>query len=173
MSMAAPLPFSRAYTTTPIGLMEVCASVHGICGAKFVDAPEHGILPAHPPVQACIDQLTEYFAGTRTEFTVELDMAGPPYYLRVWQRLRAIPFGKRITYLDLANMMQDPNATRAVGGANARNPVWVIVPCHRVVGSAHSLTDNDLRGYAGGVPRKRWLLEHEQRLTQGYQTALF
>ncbi|HET7458633.1 MAG TPA: methylated-DNA--[protein]-cysteine S-methyltransferase [Gemmatimonadaceae bacterium] len=101
-------------------------------------------------------QLAAYFAGERTTFTVPLAPRGTPFQRRVWLALRAIPHGETISYLELARRVGDPRAVRAVGGANGRNPLPVIVPCHRVIGADGSLT-----GFGGGIERKRWLLEHE------------
>lgn len=105
--------------------------------------------------EACA-QLQEWFAGTRTRFELPLAPAGTPFQQRVWAALRELPFGETASYADLARRLGDPRATRAVGAANGRNPIAVIVPCHRVVGANGALT-----GYAGGVARKRWLLRHE------------
>jgi len=101
-------------------------------------------------------QLAEYFAGTRTAFDVPLDPAGSAFERRVWDALRTIPYGATLSYSELARRLGDVRATRAVGTANARNPIPIIVPCHRVVGASGELT-----GFGGGLDRKRWLLEHE------------
>jgi methylated-DNA-[protein]-cysteine S-methyltransferase len=102
-------------------------------------------------------QLAEYFAGERADFELPLAPAGTPFQQRVWQQLREIPFGQLTTYGELAVEIGQPTAVRAVGMANGRNPISIIVPCHRVVGSTGSLT-----GYAGGLAAKRWLLDHER-----------
>jgi methylated-DNA-[protein]-cysteine S-methyltransferase len=103
-------------------------------------------------------QLAEYFAGTRTRFHLALAPKGTAFQLQVWDALRAIPYGETTTYGTLARELGHPGAARAVGAANARNPLSIVVPCHRVIGAAGHLT-----GYAGGVARKAWLLEHEGR----------
>ena len=105
------------------------------------------------------DQLSEYFAGTRTSFDLALDPRGTPFELRVWQELRAIPYGATRSYSDIARRLGDPRSTRAVGAANGKNPIPIIVPCHRVIGAHGELT-----GFGGGIDRKRWLLEHEGAL---------
>ena len=105
--------------------------------------------------EAC-SQLGEYFAGTRTAFDLPLAPVGTEFQQRVWAALQAIPFGETSTYLGIARTLGDANATRAVGAANGRNPIGIVVPCHRIVGADGSLT-----GYAGGLDRKRWLLRHE------------
>jgi methylated-DNA-[protein]-cysteine S-methyltransferase len=103
-------------------------------------------------------QLREYFAGERTEFELDLDLAGTPFQQRVWAELRRIPYGETISYAELADRIGRPTASRAVGAANGRNPVSIVVPCHRVIGSGGALT-----GYAGGLERKRALLKLEAR----------
>jgi methylated-DNA-[protein]-cysteine S-methyltransferase len=104
-------------------------------------------------------QLDEYFAGDRREFDLELDPHGSRFELRVWKALRRIPYGETETYGELAERIGSPGRARAVGAANARNPIAVVIPCHRVIGADGSLT-----GYAGGLERKRWLLRHEGAL---------
>ncbi len=102
------------------------------------------------------DQLNEYFARARTTLDLPLDPAGSTFERRVWDALRAIPYGSTVSYGELARRLGDPRATRAVGAANGKNPIPIIVPCHRVVGARGELT-----GFGGGLDRKRWLLEHE------------
>ncbi|MBV8714211.1 MAG: methylated-DNA--[protein]-cysteine S-methyltransferase [Chloroflexi bacterium] len=102
-------------------------------------------------------QLRAYFAGELTRFELELDLQGTDFQRRVWAALLQIPYGKTTTYGQLASELGDPKAMRAVGLANGRNPISIIVPCHRVIGSNGSLT-----GYGGGLPRKQWLLAHER-----------
>jgi methylated-DNA-[protein]-cysteine S-methyltransferase len=102
-------------------------------------------------------QLAEYFAGERRAFDLDLDPVGTEWQLRVWDALRRIPYGETASYGELAASVCTPAAARAVGAANARNPISIVVPCHRVVGASGLLT-----GYAGGVERKRWLLDHER-----------
>jgi methylated-DNA-[protein]-cysteine S-methyltransferase len=101
-------------------------------------------------------QLDEYFAGHRTHFELPLAPTGTPFQRRVWAALAEIPFGRTISYLQLARTVGDERAVRAVGGANGRNPLPIVLPCHRVIGADGSLT-----GFGGGIERKRWLLEHE------------
>lgn len=101
-------------------------------------------------------QLAAYFAGDRTEFTLPLAPRGTAFQRQVWEQLRAIPYGETISYGELARRVGNPNASRAVGAANGRNPIGIIVPCHRVIGSNGALT-----GYGGGLPNKKTLLAHE------------
>lgn len=103
-------------------------------------------------------QLDAYFAGRLCEFTLPLAPAGSPFQLGVWRVLREIPFGETWSYRKLAERVGIPGAARAVGSANARNPISIVVPCHRVIGSSGALT-----GYGGGLPRKEWLLAHEAK----------
>jgi methylated-DNA-[protein]-cysteine S-methyltransferase len=124
-------------------------------------APTNGAFPA------AVEQLNAYFAGELTEFDVELDLQGTEFQRRVWAALRTIPYGETQSYGDIAVQIGAPGASRAVGLANGRNPISVIVPCHRVVGSTGSLT-----GYGGGLDRKRTLLTLE-RDRQAAQPALF
>jgi len=111
---------------------------------------------AAPPLAAALRQLTEYFAGTRREFDLPLRMRGTEFQKRVWQELTEIPYGETWSYGELAKRINNPSASRAVGLANGRNPISILVPCHRVIGADGSLT-----GYGGGLERKRWLLAHE------------
>lgn len=104
-------------------------------------------------------QFDEYWAGARQRFDLPLDMRGTEFQRRVWRALEAIPFGQTASYLDIAKAIQNPKAVRAVGAANGRNPLWVIVPCHRVIGKSGSLV-----GYGGGLPLKQQLLQHERRV---------
>jgi methylated-DNA-[protein]-cysteine S-methyltransferase len=106
---------------------------------------------------AAVTQLGEYFAGTRTAFDLRLAPVGTPFHQQVWQALQAIPYGATTTYGALAKQLGRPAAARAVGLANGRNPIGIVIPCHRVIGA-----DGTLTGYGGGLPRKRWLLDHEQ-----------
>ena len=116
--------------------------------------------PDGPPFAEASAQLREYFDGERTEFDLRLFLAGTPFQQRVWAALRDIPYGRTISYGQLADRIGQPSASRAVGLANGKNPVGIIVPCHRVVGA-----DGGLTGYGGGIERKRYLLAHEQRIS--------
>jgi methylated-DNA-[protein]-cysteine S-methyltransferase len=113
----------------------------------------------HPLLRQAAEQLTEYFAGERTEFDVPLAPAGTPFQLAAWTALRSIPYGDTVSYGEQARRLGDPNKSRAVGAANGRNPIPIVVPCHRVVGANGHLT-----GFGGGIEAKAWLLDHEQRV---------
>jgi methylated-DNA-[protein]-cysteine S-methyltransferase len=158
--MPAPFLFAAFYDS-PIGWIEIQGSEAGVSFLEFVDAksarPGHrnkGPVPA--PLADCLTQLDEYFRGDRTSFSVKLDLRGTDFQKKVWAKLLRVKFGQSTTYKALAAAVRRPAATRAVGGANHRNPVSIIVPCHRVVGS-----DGRLTGYGGGLWRKDWLLRHE------------
>jgi methylated-DNA-[protein]-cysteine S-methyltransferase len=128
--------------------------------------PNHKGLPdvepswqqANAPFTAVRAQLAEYFAGTRQQFDLPLKLGGTPFQQQVWQQLLRIPFGETLSYGELAGRVGKPSAARAVGHANGRNPISIIVPCHRVIGANGSLT-----GYGGGLDNKRWLLAWERR----------
>jgi methylated-DNA-[protein]-cysteine S-methyltransferase len=111
------------------------------------------------PFAMAREQLAEYFAGKRSEFSIPLAPKGTEFQSRVWQELCAIPAGRTISYGELARRVGNPNASRAVGLANGRNPISIVIPCHRVIGSDGSMT-----GYAGGLPKKEFLLNHELNL---------
>lgn len=107
-------------------------------------------------------QLNAYFDGKRKDFELKLNPDGTEFQKRVWAELITIPFGKTSSYLDMANKLGDPKVIRAAASANGKNPIAIIIPCHRVIGKDGSLT-----GYAGGLSKKRWLLDHENRLANG------
>lgn len=142
---------------SPIGLIEITGSDSGLSSLLFVDREERStVVPAC--LQDCLQQLDEYFKGQRNEFKLTLDLHGTSFQKRVWQALMTIPFGKTVSYLDIALALGDRKSIRAVGGANGKNPVCIVVPCHRVIGSNGSLI-----GYGGGLWRKEWLLKFESR----------
>ncbi len=118
---------------------------------------------------SCKMQLAEYFEGSREQFDLPLSPKGTPFQKRVWTELQSIPFGQTISYLELARRLGDPKVIRASGTANGKNPIAIIIPCHRVIGS-----NGDLVGYAGGLTNKRWLLSHESKYAGGIsQLSLF
>mgnify|MGYP001826997160 CR=1 FL=1 len=112
-------------------------------------------------LEDCVMQLIEYFEGSRKHFNLKLNANGTEFQKKVWKQLEQIPYGKTMSYLELSKQLGDVKAIRAVANANGKNPLWIIVPCHRVIGSDGSLT-----GYAGGFYRKQWLLEHESPYKQ-------
>ena len=156
---------SLAWTTTPspLGPLRLIARGDALA-ALIMDPPAEPPPDAeerveHPVLTAAILQLGEYFAGTRQVFELPLAPVGTEFQRRVWAALQEIPYAETITYGALSCSLGDPLATRAVGLANGRNPIGLIIPCHRVIGQRGALT-----GYAGGVARKRWLLDHEAKV---------
>jgi methylated-DNA-[protein]-cysteine S-methyltransferase len=154
------------YTTvpSPIGELLLIGDGQSLSGLYMVEGRKPmsvrpGWTPASEPFGAVRAQLDEYFAGARTTFEVPLAMAGTPFQLRVWSALQEIPYGETVSYGEIARRVGEPSAARAVGLANGSNPVSVIVPCHRVIGSSGKLT-----GYGGGLERKRALLDLERGL---------
>lgn len=155
---------TKYYTTflSPLGKMTLQCNQQGLLGAWFetqtTQPDELGIFTQDNPILTrTIIQLEEYFAGSRTEFELPIAAVGTVFQTQVWTALTTIPYGVTWSYQDLANAIGNPKAVRAVGLANGKNPVSVIVPCHRVIGKSGKLT-----GYAGGVERKAKLLELEQ-----------
>ncbi|GAB3500126.1 methylated-DNA--[protein]-cysteine S-methyltransferase [Nocardiopsis coralliicola] len=151
-----PGPGRYAVVATPIGDLLLRGDGRALTGVHFDPAPPEGAVHDPASLQAAADELSAYFAGELTRFTVALAPAGTPFQLRVWAALTTIPYGATSGYGALAADLGAPGAARAVGGANNRNPIPIIVPCHRIVGANGSLT-----GYAGGLDRKRALLALE------------
>ena len=144
--------------SSPVGAVELVASVAGLVRVSFVDGGiSHENLMSNVHLDAAERQLGEYFAGKRRTFDLVLAPRGTPFQMAAWEVLRTIPFGSTMTYGEQAAAIGNPRAVRAVGGANGRNPLAILVPCHRVIGANGQLT-----GYASGVERKRWLLDFEQ-----------
>lgn len=143
------------YVDTPLGVVEFKASDRGITQTIF-SGTSKGSIKANDITDCCKYQLLEYFDGKRKVFDIPLDPQGTEFQKLVWTCLSEISFGEVFTYLDIAKKVNKPKGSQAVGGANGRNPISIIVPCHRVIGSNGSLT-----GYAGGIERKLWLLNHE------------
>jgi len=148
-----------SYIDSPLGQLLVQGDGQFVTGLYMLQhkrRPEESWQESDAPFLAARKQLAEYFAGQRRKFAVPLKLAGTPFQRRVWRELTRIPFGKTITYAELAQRIGRPKASRAVGHANGHNPISILVPCHRVIGSGGKLT-----GYAGGVEAKQWLLELE------------
>lgn len=153
---------------SPVGILTLSASPTGLTGvqfendvvARFVVADSFSAKErkqAAGYIATAEAQLGEYFARQRTVFAVKLDLLGTPFQVEVWNLLARIPYGETTSYGQQAKWVGRPAAVRAVGGANARNPVAIVLPCHRVIGANGSLT-----GFGGGVERKTWLLDHEK-----------
>ncbi len=158
----------KAYYFSPIGTIEITGNEKGIATLYFIDKKKNTSTKIHHSLKDCIQQLDEYFNSDRKEFNLKLNPEGTEFRKKVWDKLVKIPYGKTKSYLDIAKQMGDANANRAVGNANANNPISIIVPCHRVIGN-----DGDLVGYGGGLWRKEWLLNHENSTVFGKQTSLF
>jgi methylated-DNA-[protein]-cysteine S-methyltransferase len=164
---SAPTRFTTL--ESPIGELHIAADDRGV-SAVYFDRPRHETLSrwvrdegdgdrASALLAEACAQLEAYFLGEREVFELPLSMKGTPFQQRVWEALRRIPFGATTSYGEIACRVDSPDAFRAVGAANGRNPVPIIVPCHRVIGASGALT-----GFGGGIGRKRWLLEHEGAL---------
>ena len=160
MPARTPTPEQPVYTLieSPIGPLTLVASEAGLQRLAFgAHRPDDAVeAPDHPLLTRTTTQLAEYFAGTRTTFDVPLDMTGTPFQKSVWALLQEIPYGTTTSYGALALQLGSLGKSRAVGLANGKNPVAIIVPCHRVIGS-----DGKLTGFGGGLPMKQWLLDHE------------
>ena len=146
---------------TPLGIAKIIGSKNGISSITVLntDCKISDVVPEE--LMEGVTQLNEYFNDKRTEFSLRLDLNGTDFQKKVWRELQKIPYGKTISYLNLAKQLGDIKAIRAIANANGKNPIWIVIPCHRVIGS-----DNSLTGYAGGLHRKKWLLEHENPLKQ-------
>jgi methylated-DNA-[protein]-cysteine S-methyltransferase len=150
---------------SPIDDIIIQASDKGVCYVGFYPPQNYSTTPLsaiiNPHILCCALQLNEYFTNARTRFDVPLDTKGTAFQQSVWQALCDVPFGKVATYKDVAVKLNNPKAVRAVGAANGKNPISIIVPCHRIIGANKTLT-----GYAGGLARKQWLLNHEAKSTR-------
>lgn len=144
---------------TPIGRLTLVANDHALVGVYMenYEVPQ-ATAKTTPLLERAAKQLGEYFAGEREAFDLPLEPQGTAFQRAVWEALTRIPFGQTVSYAHIAKKIGRPNAVRAVGAANGSNPIALIIPCHRVIGSNGALT-----GYGGGLPRKRWLLGHENR----------
>jgi methylated-DNA-[protein]-cysteine S-methyltransferase len=150
----------ESFYKSPIGNLRIISNDTDIIKIEFVD--EYFKMKMVPvQIQNCITQLDEYFKGERKEFNIGINPAGTEFQGKVWNLLMKIPFGKTISYLDQAKQFGDEKAIRAIASANGKNPIPIIIPCHRVIGNNGKLT-----GYAGGLIKKQWLLEHEGALQQ-------
>ena len=160
-----PATLSFAHHESPVGPLTLVASEHGLRAVLWPDDSDGRVRfsetmvedPAHPVLVATATQLDEYFLGARTTFDIALDLVGTEFQVEAWGALCSIDFGATKTYAEQAARIGRPKAVRAIGSANGKNPVSIVVPCHRVVGADGSMT-----GFAGGIDTKRFLLDHEQ-----------
>ncbi|MVO10146.1 methylated-DNA--[protein]-cysteine S-methyltransferase [Flavobacterium sp. TP390] len=148
------------FINTPLGTAKIEGDTNGV---SVISIREEGEISTKIPTELkeVVLQLQEYFAGKRTQFNFEMNPKGTDFQKKVWKALLEIPYGKTTSYLELSKKLGDVKAIRAVASANGKNPLWIVVPCHRVIG-----TDGSLTGYAGGLWRKKWLLEHENPVKQ-------
>jgi methylated-DNA-[protein]-cysteine S-methyltransferase len=144
-----------------LGFTKIVGDEHGISSISILNSEEKITHIIPEVLEDGVRQLNEYFDGERTQFDLKLNPEGTAFQQKVWNALQTIPYGKTLSYLELSQQLGDIKAIRAVANANGKNPLWVVVPCHRVIGSDGSLT-----GYAGGLYRKQWLLEHESPYKQ-------
>ena len=140
---------------TPLGIAELTGDIEGLASVKVLD---EGSVSSEIPIELKnpVEQLEAYFNGDLKEFDLKLNPQGTEFQNKVWKKLIEIPYATTTSYLELSRQLGDEKAIRAVASANGKNPLWIIIPCHRVIGSDGSLT-----GYAGGLYRKKWLLDHE------------
>ena len=146
------------YYESPLGWLAISSNGSAITKIQFVQEAGEEDTPDQV-INQTIEQLNEFFAGQRHTFDLPLAPEGTEFEQKVWEQLQHIPYGATVTYGDISRKLGDPNLMRAVGRANGKNPISIVIPCHRVIGS-----DNKLTGYAGGLPNKEWLLRHEGAL---------
>ena len=149
------------YYQSPVGCLKLIATDNALTALHFVRKTSERAetkMPAHAIIQQTCNQLDEYFAGRRKTFELPLNLAGTPFQQKVWKALQQIPYGETISYAQLAQSVGNPKACRAVGSANGKNPLAIIVPCHRVINA-----DGKLGGYASGLEKKKQLLDWEQK----------
>lgn len=167
-----PMPLFSTVVDSPVGPLTIVASDRGVRAVLWPDDEGRVRVDAatdaadHPVLAAAAHQLDEYFAGTRRDFDVPLDPVGTEFQRSAWQALCTIGYGETISYGEQASRMGDRRKARAVGAANGRNPISIIVPCHRVVGADGSLT-----GFAAGTDTKGWLLDHERGVLVGHDSV--
>lgn len=155
------------YYQSPAGLLKIGATENYISEISFIDNHEEYVIPSvnNFLLSKCVEELIEYFNGKRLSFDIPVYQKGTDFQTKVWSELLNINFGKTISYMTLAKRLGDPNCICAAASCNGKNQICIIVPCHRVIGTNQSLV-----GYAGGLQRKRWLLEHENKIANGVQT---
>jgi methylated-DNA-[protein]-cysteine S-methyltransferase len=156
-----------SYDQSPIGWLRTVGTEKNIVELKFSKTP--GKSDRHLPkcIQTCKKQLQEYFQGRRKKFSLPLELAGTDFQKSVWRELASIPYGQAVSYGDIACRVGNPKSSRAVGGANHVNPIVIVIPCHRVIGS-----NGHLMGFGGAVWRKQWLLRHERAVFREGDTQI-
>ncbi|RKN82660.1 methylated-DNA--[protein]-cysteine S-methyltransferase [Ulvibacterium marinum] len=151
----------KACIKTPLGVAKLEGDAKGLSSITVLDTDEETAEVIPEILEDAVYQLQEYFEGRRKSFSLTLNPEGTDFQKKVWKALQEIPYGKTVSYLKLSKTLGDVKAIRAVAAANGKNPLWIVVPCHRVIGS-----DGSLVGYAGGLHRKKWLLNHESPAKQ-------
>lgn len=148
----------KIFYNSPLGLIMIAADAKGITEINFIDRKQKTTLikTSNKFLNDCVAQLDEYFQGKRKYFDLKLNPRGTDFQKKIWRELLKIPFGKTLSYGEIARRIKNSNAVRAAGQAIGKNPIAIVIPCHRVIGSDGSLT-----GYASGLHRKEWLLKHE------------
>jgi methylated-DNA-[protein]-cysteine S-methyltransferase len=149
------------FIDTPLGIAKLDGDENGLSSITILNEAISTSTIIPEVLEDAVYQLREYFDEKRQSFSLTLNPTGTDFQKRVWDQLQNIPFGKTVSYLDLSKALSNVKAIRAVAAANGKNPLWIVVPCHRVIGSDGSLT-----GYAGGLYRKKWLLNHENPVKQ-------
>ena len=159
------LTIETTYLKTPIGTVKIIGDKNGIQSINVLDEKlvSDDLMQRSTPfcLQECVVQLEEYFKGNRNHFNLTVNPKGTPFQVKVWKMLLKIKYGKTKSYLEQSTALGDVKAVRAVASAIGKNPLWIVIPCHRVIG-----TDGSLTGYAGGIWRKKWLLAHENPVKQ-------
>ena len=152
----------KSYYNSPVGLIEIDGTENSITQVKFVDESFNTSFESTPYLEICAKQLDQYFKGERKVFEIVLEPEGTDFQKKVWNELLNVSFGETKSYLEIADALGDPKVIRAAAAANGQNPIAIIIPCHRIIG-----TDGSLTGYAGGLWRKKWLLNHEVKFSDG------
>ena len=158
----------HAHYRSPIGIVQVEENEGIISAISVLNEETEMLEPQTEVLKLAIEQLHEYFAGKRSMFDLPFEQTGTPFQQQVWQQLGKVDFGKTQSYLQMANNFGNPLAIRAIASANGKNKLWIVVPCHRIIGK-----NGELTGYAGGLWRKKWLLQHEATVVGKAQTELF
>lgn len=146
------------YYKSPIGMLEIVVDKDELIELKFID-DKKTYLNENEYVNKVIKQIDEYFKGDRKEFDLNIRINGTDFQNKVYKELVKVPYGQTVSYKELAIRIGNQNASRAVGNANNKNQIWIVIPCHRVIGSNKSLV-----GYAGGIEKKKWLIDHENKI---------
>jgi methylated-DNA-[protein]-cysteine S-methyltransferase len=159
---------ARSFYKSPVGILEIAASNSVIISVSFAEAEPVEVTPDEPIILECKNQLELYFNGQLKEFNLPLKPSGSEFQKKVWEQLLKIPFGTVVSYEYIARKLGDAGLVRAVGMANNKNRIPIIIPCHRVVGK-----NGEMIGYGGGIWRKKWLLQHERKFSAVKQMELF